>query len=533
MQRAVTKSLILVLVFGGLARGQDPAVEEKRVRALLDARVGFKDYVFNGDAFPACDFDQPTRAKELLGTYKLQVQYYDRELKSVDVPARPGPYAAVVTVKAEKGPGLQRMVTLFRMEGDASKQVEDLANRVGQQELVEKTLRKRPVTEWKHDPLAARLLAGLTLSMPTKDVVHRYDDAFALERQWWVTLHRRVTGLDTMFPHPLDRPQTVKGPAARVVREGTEAEAGVKPGTADKIDALCKEWGDKDDQAFAVCIVRNGVIVLHKAYGTRDGKPMTVNTKSWMASVTKSMSGTLMMMLVDAGSVDLDAPIDHYLPALRQIKVETPITVRHLFTHTHGLDKWPGWSDEYPDLEGRLADYYSLVKVGKLWSYSGNGNEIGGKIIENVTGEAIPQAYHRHLLKPLGMDHTDVVGTHADAFSVPLDIARFGQMLLNGGKYGDLQFMRKATFEQMLPRKLVKTLGPTATKTFGIGLDGENARSFRHGAASAAVFHVDRDKELVIVITRNKQGKLQDKYQGKVWDAIHAGLLQPSPKKND
>jgi CubicO group peptidase (beta-lactamase class C family) len=526
MKRSASTSLVLLLFLCGLGVAQEPGAEEKRMRALLDLHIVFKDYVFNADVFPACDFNQPGKAKELLGPYKVAVRYYDRGWKAVDVPAKTGPYGALITVKPEKGPPLHRVCTLFRVDGDANKELEELAQRAGQQDLAADVIKKRPFKDWCHDSRAARLLAGLSLAMPSKGGVHRYDDAFALERQWWVTLHRRVTGLDTAFPRPLNRPEPIKGLAAPVVREGSEAEAWVKPGTAERIDAICKEWGEKDDEAFAVCFVHKGVIVLHKAYGMRDGKPMTVTTKSWMASVTKSMAATLMMMAVDAKIVDLDTPVDHYLPAVRGIKVETPLTIRHLFTHTNGLDKWPGWSDDLPDLEDRLADYYSLVKVGKIWSYGGVGNEMGGKIFENVTGEAIPQAYHRHLLKPLGMDHTDVVGTHGDAFSVPLDIARFGQMLLNEGKYGDLQFMRAETFAQMVPQKLVKTLGPSATKTFGIGLDGE-ARKLRHGAASAALFHVDRDNELVVVITRNKLGKLQGKYEGKVWDALHAGLLQP------
>ena len=62
----------------------------------------------------------------------------------------------------------------------------------------------------------------------------------------------------------------------------------MKPDAAGKIDAVCREWAADDDRAFAVCIVRHGVIVLHRAYGTRDGRPITVHTKSWMASITIS-----------------------------------------------------------------------------------------------------------------------------------------------------------------------------------------------------------------------------------------------------
>ena len=75
----------------------------------------------------------------------------------------------------------------------------------------------------------------------------------------------------------------------------------------------------------------------------------------------------------------------------------------------------------------------------------------------------------------------------------------------------------------MLPKKLTDVLGPDTMKTFGLGLDGA-ADKFGHGAASAATFHIDRTKELVIVMMRNKYGKNQGKYGGKFTDAIYKGI---------
>jgi CubicO group peptidase (beta-lactamase class C family) len=317
----------------------------------------------------------------------------------------------------------------------------------------------------------------------------------------------------------------VDGKPATEVHEGTAAEAGVKADTADKIDAVLKEFAADTDQAFAVCIVRHGVIVLHKAYGTRDDRPMTVDTKSWMASITKTMSASLMMMLVDQGSVSLDDPVEKFIPAIKGIKVEKPLLIRHLYTHTSGLAQWPAelYSDELSDIEERVALVYPHLQIGKTWAYDGQGYTLGGKVIEAVSGEAIPQFYQKHLLGPLGCTGTDVTGTHADSYSIPLDMAKFGQMLLNHGAYGKDRFFKEETFKAMLPRKLTTELGPEATKTFGIGLDG-TPEKFGHGAASAATFHVDTTEDLVVVMTRNKQGKNQDKYNGKFWDAIKEGI---------
>jgi CubicO group peptidase (beta-lactamase class C family) len=258
---------------------------------------------------------------------------------------------------------------------------------------------------------------------------------------------------------------------------------------------------------------------------------MTVTTKSWMASITKPMSATLIMMLVDQGLADLDDPVEKYLPALRGLRMENPLTIRHFYTHTSGLEKWPAewYQDELPDIEERVALAYPLLPVGKAWGYNGQGYTLGGKVIEAVTGEAIPQCFHRHLLGPLGCENTDVIGTHADAYSVPLDIARFGQMLLNKGAYGKQRFFKEETFEKMLPEKLTKVLGSEAKKTFGIGLDGSREK-FGHGAASAATFHIDRADELVVIMTRNKMGKNQGKFGGKFWEAIRDGIERGGPR---
>jgi CubicO group peptidase (beta-lactamase class C family)/lysophospholipase L1-like esterase len=515
-------------------------LREKHLREVTEARVTFGSPVFASETFPACDFEQPARMRELIGPYRVKICYYNRERQAVEKAEKQGIYGAVVEVIPEKGRSLHCDVTLFRLNSsiDSAARIEAddltlLAKRGGiradvcvrQRDLIGQVLKGRTAGEWARDTRAAQLLAGLSLDPAPAGTVHKYDDAFALERQWWVGLKRQLAGLDKTPAKAFVCPRPVAGAAAPVLREGSEAEAGFKPGTVDQIDAVCKEWAAKDDQAFAICIARKGVILIHRAYGQRDGQPMTVNTKSWMASITKTMSASLMMMLVDQGLVDLDDRIDKYIPALRNIKVETPLTIRHLYTHTNGLHRWPGWNDEMPDLEEHVADYYHLLKVGEGFGYNGVGYELGGKIIENLTGEAIPQFFHNHLLEPLGCEHTDVVGTHADAFSVPLDIARFGQMLLNRGSYGKLQFFRAETFEKMLPRKLTKVLGADTTKTFGIGLDGQPMK-FGHGAASAATFLVDRENDLVVIMTRNKYGKVQDKYNGKFWDAIQNNLVK-------
>jgi hypothetical protein len=91
------------------------------------------------------------------------------------------------------------------------------------------------------------------------------------------------------------------------------------------------------------------------------------------------------------------------------------------------------------------------------------------------------------------------------------------------GAYGKWRFFKEETFEKMLPGKLDKLLGPGAKRTFGFGLDGSRDR-FGHGTASGATFHVDVKRELVFIMTRNRYGKNQDKYNGLIWNAINEGV---------
>ena len=510
------------------------------MREFLRGRVAFEKCVFSEPQFPAVAYLPEEAAQAFIGPYQIHVAFYDREHRAVKEAAVPGPYAAVVELVPETGRTVRRFVTLYRaakpIDGthrfDAAK-LDEIATWTGltlddiqrQSALIIADGKDRVLGDLARDPRTARLFAGIALTPPGDQPQRKNSDAFAHERQWWVELKRQLSDAAQRWPTPVVAPQHLNGKPAPVVREGTLAEAGMKPDAAEKIDAVLGTWAADTDEAFSVCIVRRSVIVLHRAYGTRDGHPMTLLDKSWMASVTKTMSATLMMMLVDRGLASLDDPIERFLPQFRDAKVATPITLRHLYTHTSGLADWPGWNDELADVEDQAADCYPFVKVGKKWAYNGQGYTLGGKIIETISGEAIPRFFLRHLLVPLGMENTDVIATHADAQTVPLDMARFAQLLLNRGSYGDREFFRPETFAMMLPKLLTDVLGPDATKSFGIGLDGQpGSGKFGHGTASAATFQIDANDELIVIMCRNKPGANFDKYNGQFQDAVRAGI---------
>ena len=368
-------SLVVLAATAGLALAQpkqpEISAEEKLARSLLAARIGMAPaLILPGGSVTIDDTDLQ---KQFGG--RLEETAYDHTGAEIKLPPSRGPAFVVNRMKLPDGRVVTRFSTLFwaaeRPDGgrqapesaDERKRLagwkfdpakpEEIVRLTGapievvkkNEKLIAEICKDRTLDQLVNDARFVRLLAGLSLAPKNVERVSKQNDAMAYERQAWVTVRRNITGLDKQFPTAFEGPRPIEGKPAPEVHEGTEAEAGMKPGSAAKIDAVLTEWAANDDQAFAVCIVRKGVIVLHKAYGTRDGKPMTVDTPSWMASITKPMSASLMLMLVDRDLVSLDDPADKSVPALRGIKVEKPLLIRHLHTHTNGLDKWPSADD--------------------------------------------------------------------------------------------------------------------------------------------------------------------------------------------
>lgn len=518
-----------------------PPPDERRARELMDIEVFCRPSVFSGPGLPECGPTQPSWVEDLIGPYQVKTTFYDSQYQSVTTAQHPGRYGAVIELIPQTGRPVRRFRTLFRhpeelqwWNVDLPVQVElpaqlGISSQVVHEHsrVVREQLKWRLVDGFWRDDRTAALLAGLYETAPGDPDPGVAGDVWARDRQWWVGLKRRLNEMDAAFSAAFVCPRPLPGPPAPVVRQGSLEEAGMRPGAAARLDSLLREWAAVSGEGFAVCIVRHGVIVLHQAYGQRDGRPMTVDDPSWMASITKLLSGTLMMMLVDQGLVDLEDRVDAFLPELRGIDVSVPLTIRHLYIHTNGL--WGHWGDDLNDFEAIVADYYPHLQVGQRHDYNGAGYSLGGKVIEAVTGIAVPQFYKQHLLGPLGCTNTHVTDTSGGARSVPLDMARIGQMLLNRGVYGGWRFFSEETFARMLPVRLTQVLGPETAIEWGIGTtwyrqDGLGEGTFGHGAASSATLRIDPANDLVIVMTRNTGGPQFGEYHPRFLAAIVEGI---------
>ena len=507
-----------------------PPAAEARARMILMADIGPKSYVIKNGRFPACDFANPLLGQRLLGPYRVETAFYGSDYHPVagETPQR-GRYGSVIRIVPASGAApVVRYRTVFSIpEGcdgfrwllNAPTGGGTLHPSLGVSEKVQQVYGPsiarfydmQLLQSLNGSPDLAVLLAGLNEAGDDPAAVRRNNDPWATDRQWWAGLKRTLRNEAPATPFVCPKP--LEGPPAPVIREGSENDAGMKPGATAAIDAVLAEWAGASDQAFAAAVARDGVLFFHKAYGTRQGQPMTEDTKSWMASISKFMSGTLMMLLVDQGLISLDDPVDRFLPEFRGAP-GIMLTVRDLYVHTNGLAlgyRSDHWGDEMHDLEQVVAGYYPFLKPRARHAYNGVGYAVGGKVIEAVSGEALPAFFLNHLLGPLGMDHTDAVDGSALTRSTALDMVRLGQMMLNGGAYGDKRFLRPETVEKMIPQPLKSLLGPDTKVEWGIGAvrmpeEGLSPKTFGHGAASSATFRIDPENRLVIVMTRDTAG---------------------------
>ncbi|MBB5897342.1 serine hydrolase [Kutzneria kofuensis] len=156
-------------------------------------------------------------------------------------------------------------------------------------------------------------------------------------------------------------------------------------------------------------LVRVSAGVLNKATGV----PVTDDSVFQIGSITKVWTATLAMQLVDEGRLDLDAPIAAVLPDLRlsDPDVTKRVTLRHLLTHTSGID-----GDVFTDT-GRgddcLAKYVDLLDqaaqihpLGATFSYCNSGFALAGRVIEKLTGKTWDAVLRERLIDPLGLERT-------------------------------------------------------------------------------------------------------------------------------
>lgn len=169
----------------------------------------------------------------------------------------------------------------------------------------------------------------------------------------------------------------------------------------------------------ALGIIHGDKIVHLQGFGRADGtgRAMTAQTPSLIGSLTKSFTAVAIMQLVEAGKVELDAPVQRYLPWFRVANAEASaqITLRHLLTHSSGLPDSAGTDalfrmDTGADALERQVRTLAAVEltqpVGSTWQYANANYSILGLIIETVSGQSYEAYVRQQIFAPLQMEHS-------------------------------------------------------------------------------------------------------------------------------
>ncbi|WP_126972670.1 serine hydrolase domain-containing protein [Gynurincola endophyticus] len=185
--------------------------------------------------------------------------------------------------------------------------------------------------------------------------------------------------------------------------------------TADSLTKAIQYLVDKANvQGLGITIFNNRQPVYQKMFGvsnTQTGKPLQVTTNLYGASFSKAVFAVLVMKLVEEDVIELDTPLQNYLPQpiyayphkiwhedYRDLKNEplyAKITARMCLNHTTGLPNWR-WFE--PDEKLRIH-----FEPGSRYSYSGEGLTYLQVVLEKITGKNLEELAQEKLFKPLGM----------------------------------------------------------------------------------------------------------------------------------
>jgi len=286
-----------------------------------------------------------------------------------------------------------------------------------------------------------------------------------------------------------------------------------------KLDA----WYEAAQQPTAVVIARHGVIVLAKGYGSLDDQPVTVDTPMLLHSAMKPLIGAQLATYVDRDLVDIDEPIGNHLEAF-DTPQDHPLTFRAGHVHATGINfPWPlafsrlfyfnTWHETM--IASRPRDW----PPGDRHKYGVVGVILSVRALELMAGRNYWDAMEREMFEPLGIRNILAGGT---GFSTE-NLARFGVMLANRGKYGNLEFFSEDTYDAVMPTSL-NAYFPKIDKRYGIGFQSYADRfghdSFGHGGGCGTQLTVYPNDGIVFSMVRNNQGDDYKQHLAEVADLI-------------
>lgn len=334
------------------------------------------------------------------------------------------------------------------------------------------------------------------------------------------------------------------------------------------------------ERAFPGCqllVVKDGEIVLNRNYGSlgysKNFSPVTDSTIYDLASLTKVVGTTsAIMKLVDSGLISLDDKVAKYIPEFTS-HGKDKITIKNLLLHNSGLPAYQKFYLTCKTAKEVIDSIYNsslIYNVGDSTVYSDLGFIVLGKLIEQVTGLSLDEYLKREFFEPLGMYNTlfnppesilhrvapteedtlwrkklvhgavhdetaallNGVAGHAGLFSNALDLAKFTQMILSGGSYADVKFLKPETvklFTERTDNTQKRGLGWDFKSTNGYSSAGKlfSPKSFGHTGFTGTSIWIDPKRNVFVIFLTNRvhPSRSNNKIQN-IRPALHDAIME-------
>lgn len=325
------------------------------------------------------------------------------------------------------------------------------------------------------------------------------------------------------------------------------------------VDAAMQRFVDEGQVSGAVTLVASGGKVVHLgAVGLADidsGKEMLTHKMFSIASMTKPVTATAVMILQDEGKLNIDDKISKYLPVYKNVKLQDgsapdrEITIRDAITHTSGLAGNQIFDSSLKDSVDELATRSLRFQPGTKWQYS-PGLNVVGRVVEVVAGKPFEEFVQQRIFDPLKMTNTSffpnekqqarIAGLYrmdgqnktlaeidnrivdpsnvkapnpsGGLFSTARDMFRFYQMILSGGQLrrGDRIVSEQAVKEMTQPQTGDLVTGFTPGNCWGLGwcivrepqgvTESLSSGTFGHGGAFGTQGWVDPETQTIYVL---------------------------------
>ncbi|MFR9779603.1 serine hydrolase domain-containing protein [Micromonospora sp. MS34] len=280
-------------------------------------------------------------------------------------------------------------------------------------------------------------------------------------------------------------------------------------------------------------------------------RPALESTIFDLASVTKLFTTTVLLTLMEEGQLGLDEPIADWLPGFGAGD-RRRITPRHLLTHTSGLPALLRLWTDWPDRESRVRAVLHAPLVdrpGSTFEYSCVGFMVAGLLAERVTGRRLPDLVQERICRPLGLtdtgfrpdparaartaatEHQPDIGRgmlrgsvhdenswslgetagNAGLFGTAADVARFGEMLRQGGAVDGVRVLQPDTVAEMTRDQLPAGIDPGFRHGLGVRIGDPQwmgplaaDAAFGHTGFTGTSLLVDPGRDLALVLLTNR-----------------------------